>query len=89
MAIACLRLFTVFPLLPDLSVPFFRRRIALATRFDAAFPYFRPPEDFRAAILDPPISYRDNVVMISYPAGSRCAEEQGVIDTAFAFCQSG
>jgi hypothetical protein len=49
-AIACLRLLTVFPLLPDLSVPFLRRRIALATRFDAAFPYFRPPEDFRAAI---------------------------------------
>jgi hypothetical protein len=50
---------TVFPLLPDLSVPFFRRRIALSTRFDAALPYFRPPEDFRAAILDPPIVYRE------------------------------
>src|SRR5258708_30550043 len=50
-AIACLRLFTVFPLLPDLSVPFFRRRIALSTRFDAALPYFRRPEDFRAAIV--------------------------------------
>jgi len=49
-AIACLRLFTVFPLRPDLSVPFFRRRIALSTRFDAAVPYFRRPEDFRAAI---------------------------------------
>jgi hypothetical protein len=56
MAIACLRLLTVFPLLPDLSVPFFRRRIALSTRFDAAFPYFRFPEDFRAAIVDPPFS---------------------------------
>jgi hypothetical protein len=54
MAIACFRLFTVFPLLPDLSVPFFLRRIALSTRFDAAFPYFRRPEDFRAAILLPP-----------------------------------
>jgi hypothetical protein len=49
-AIACLRLFTVLPLLPDLSVPFFRRRIALSTRFDAALPYFRRPEDLRAAI---------------------------------------
>jgi len=52
-AIACLRLLTVFPLRPDLSVPFFRRRIALATRLDAALPYFRFPEDFRAAILGP------------------------------------
>jgi len=49
-AIACLRLFTVLPLLPDLSVPFLRRRIALSTRFDAALPYFLPPEDFFAAI---------------------------------------
>jgi hypothetical protein len=36
-AIACLRLFTFLPL-PDLSVPFLRRRMVLATRFDAAFP---------------------------------------------------
>src|SRR5207237_597021 len=50
MAIACLRLFTVLPLLPDLSVPFLRRRIALSTRFDAALPYFLRPEDFLAAI---------------------------------------
>jgi hypothetical protein len=49
-AIACFRLFTFRPL-PDLSVPFFLRRIALSTRFDAAFPYFRRLEDFRAAIL--------------------------------------
>jgi hypothetical protein len=49
-AIACFRLFTVFPLLPDLSVPFFLRRIALSTRFEAALPYFRRPEDFRVAI---------------------------------------
>jgi len=34
-----------------LSVPFFRRRIALSTRFDAALPYFRRPEDLRAAIV--------------------------------------
>jgi hypothetical protein len=53
MAIACFRLFTVLPL-PDFRVPFFLRRIALATRFDAAFPYFRRLEDFRAAILLPP-----------------------------------
>ena len=42
MAIACFRDFTFRPL-PLLSVPRFLRRIALATRFDAAFPYFRPP----------------------------------------------
>src|SRR3954470_465624 len=51
-AIACLRLLTLppFPPLPDFRVPFFRRRIALSTRFDAADPYFRRPEDFLAAI---------------------------------------
>jgi len=54
-AIACFRLFTLRPL-PLLSVPFLRRRIALPTRFDADFPYFRPlffrPDElrFRAAI---------------------------------------
>jgi hypothetical protein len=53
MAIACLRLLTVFPLLPDLSVPFLRRRMALATRFEAALPYFFLPDDLRAAILEP------------------------------------
>jgi hypothetical protein len=49
-AIACFRLFTVLPLLPDLSVPFFLRRIALSTRFEAALPYFRRLEGFRVAI---------------------------------------
>jgi len=39
MAIACFRLFTLRPD-PLLSVPFFFRRIADSTRFDAAFPYF-------------------------------------------------
>jgi hypothetical protein len=29
--------------------------MALSTRFDAALPYFRFPEDFRAAILTPPV----------------------------------
>ena len=54
-AIACLRLFTFRPL-PLLSVPFLRRRMVLATRFDADFPYlrvlfFRPDElRLRAAI---------------------------------------
>ncbi len=48
-AIACLRLVTFLPL-PDSSVPFLRRRIALATRLDAASPYFRLREDFLAAI---------------------------------------
>jgi hypothetical protein len=37
-AIACFRLFTLPPD-PLLSVPFFRRRIADLTRFDADFPY--------------------------------------------------
>jgi hypothetical protein len=49
-AIACLRLLTFLPL-PDFSVPFFRRRIALSTRFDALFPYLRLPEDFFAAMV--------------------------------------
>jgi len=56
MAMACLRLFTVLPLLPDLRVPFLRRRIALSTRFDAALPYFLRPEDFLAAIPSPPFN---------------------------------
>jgi hypothetical protein len=45
MAMACFRLFTLPPLppLPERSDPFFKRRIALATRLPAAFPYFRPP----------------------------------------------
>lgn len=39
MAIACLRLLTVRPD-PLFRLPFFRRRIADATRFEAARPYF-------------------------------------------------
>jgi len=39
MAIACLRLFTVRPD-PLFRLPFFRRRIADATRFEAERPYF-------------------------------------------------
>ena len=74
MAIACLRLVTFppFPPLPDLKVPFFRRRIALSTRLDAALPYLRLPEDFRAAILD----LRSGVVVsIPRPGGACCARE--------------
>ena len=41
MAIACLRLFTFFPLRPLLSVPFLRLRIARLTSLDALFEYFR------------------------------------------------
>ena len=41
-AIACFRLFTFRPLRPLFSVPFLRRRIALATLFPADFPYLRP-----------------------------------------------
>ena len=54
MAIACLRLVTFLPL-PLLSVPFLRRRIALSTRLPAAFPYFRRPDDFFAAIRHAPV----------------------------------
>jgi hypothetical protein len=52
-AIACLRLFTLppFPPLPDLSVPRFLRRIALATVLLAALPYFRP-RDFVLIAMD-------------------------------------
>jgi hypothetical protein len=39
-AIACLRLFTFLPLLPLLSVPRLRLRIAPATSFDAVREYF-------------------------------------------------
>lgn len=42
MAIACLRDLTFAPLLLR-SVPRFLRRIALSTRFEAAFPYFGVP----------------------------------------------
>jgi hypothetical protein len=70
MAIACLRLFTVFPLRPDLSAPFLRRRIALSTRFDAALPYFLRPEDFRAAIVTP---YNDLSGLSPARDGAPCA----------------
>jgi hypothetical protein len=45
-AMACLRLVTVPPLppFPLLSVPFFRRRIALSTDLPAACPYRRLPD---------------------------------------------
>jgi hypothetical protein len=48
-AIACLRLFTLPPLppFPDRSVPFFLRRIALATVLPADLLYFRPPDLLR------------------------------------------
>jgi hypothetical protein len=66
-ATACFRLFTLPPRPPllRLSVPFFRRRIALSTLRLAAAPYFFPPlrddfflvDDFRvdffAAMLPP------------------------------------
>jgi hypothetical protein len=57
-AIACFRLFTFppCPLLPRLSVPCFRRRIALSTLLLAFRLYLRPP-DFRPpffAAMSPP-----------------------------------
>jgi hypothetical protein len=53
MAIACLRLFTRLPDRPDRSVPRLRRRIALSTVFEAAFPYRRRPPRLRFAIVPP------------------------------------
>jgi hypothetical protein len=41
MAIACLRLLTVFPEPPDFSSPRFISCIARSTLLDAFFPYFR------------------------------------------------
>ena len=51
-AMACLRLFTFPPLppLPDLSVPLFLRRIALATVLLAPLPYLRLLDFFFAGI---------------------------------------
>jgi hypothetical protein len=82
MAIACLRLFTVLPL-PDLSVPFLRRRIALSTRFDAALPYFRLPEDFRAAISEPPTPLVDIPVNLSVRLAHVVPKKDGVNRAAF------
>src|SRR5580704_8004252 len=52
-AIACLRLFTTPPLppFPERSVPFFSRRTALSTLLPAAFPYLRPLDFLREAVL--------------------------------------
>ena len=50
MAMACFRDVTLAPLLLR-SVPRFFRRIALSTRFDAAFPYFRVPVRERARFV--------------------------------------
>jgi hypothetical protein len=54
-AIACFRLFTLPPLppRPERNVPFFFRRMALATVFDAAAPYlfFRERDFFVAAMI--------------------------------------
>jgi len=46
MAIACLRLFTVFPLLPLLSLPRLNPCISRSTLFCALGPYFLPRLDF-------------------------------------------
>ena len=77
MAIACFRLFTVPPLPPGplLSVPFFRRRIALPTLLLAARPYFRlpdlPPDFFLVAISPPCVTgVFDNV-----DAGAGCKRD--------------
>jgi len=56
-AMACLRLFTLPPLpaLPDRKVPFFRRRMALATVFLDAAPYLRRDELFFLGAMVPPL----------------------------------
>jgi hypothetical protein len=48
MAIACLRLLTVFPLLPLLSFPRLRLRIARSTSLDAL-------REYRRAMVFPPV----------------------------------
>jgi hypothetical protein len=57
-AIACLRLVTrpPWPAFPRLSVPLFRRRIALSTDLPAPRPYLRPL-DFFAAMSPPRSSF--------------------------------
>lgn len=50
MAMACFRDLTFAPL-PLFSVPRLRRRMALATRFEAALPYLRVP-DFLRRVAD-------------------------------------
>jgi len=80
MAIACLRLFTVPPRppFPLLSVPRFRRRIALATRLLAARPYFRLPDSladfFLVAMMPPSVSRLSNTLTGSVQ--TRCREEK-------------
>ena len=63
MAIACLRDFTLAPL-PLRSVPLFRRRMALSTRFDAALPYLRDPPPFRAPAFLVPVLLRARVRLV-------------------------
>jgi hypothetical protein len=80
-AIACLRLFTLLPLLPDLRVPFLRRFIALSTRFDADFPYLLPPEDFLAAIR---IASETNGGRLYLRTGGACCARKGVVPKPFS-----
>jgi hypothetical protein len=77
MAIACFRFFTrpALPRFPDLSVPCFRRRIALATDFCAAFPYL--------AIWSSVFNVKDSGLMTA--AGGRAANEI----TLEGFCRLG
>jgi hypothetical protein len=72
-AIACLRLVTFLPLRPLRNVPFLRRRIADSTRLPAAFPYFRPPDFFRAAMV---FCLRWIVVVPFYSARLRAVARQ-------------
>jgi hypothetical protein len=61
--------------------------MALATRFDAALPYFRLPEDFRAAILDPPTPVVDTPENIPVRLAHVVPEKAGVSEPPFAFLQ--
>jgi hypothetical protein len=88
-AIACLRLFTrpPFPPGPLFNVPFFRRRIALSTRFDAAFPYLRPPDfltllfRFVVAIASPGLRLLASSATASGKKRARRARDAGLLDT--------
>jgi hypothetical protein len=54
MAMACFLLFTLPPLppRPERKVPFFLRRMALATVFPAPLPYLRRLDFFFAGMVD-------------------------------------
>ena len=64
---ACFRLLTLppFPPRPERSVPFFRRRMALSTRLEAALPYLRLEDDFFLVVFlrDEELFFRERLVL--------------------------